>query len=576
MREGNKSESTTPSGSDADGIVAAERLLRSLGRNGVQYVFANLGTDHTPLLEAAARLREQGDDGDVPAFVVCPHEFVAMSAAHGFAAVSGDPQAVLVHVDVGTQNLGAAMHNAHRAEVPVFVIAGLAPVTDAGYLGSRDHTVHHAQDVFDQPGIVREYCRWVREYRLPADPAVSVSRGLERASSARRGPVYLSVTREALELPVRPSTTQTSDPRRVEPAGADADTVTELASVLADADRPLVVTSDFGRSPADERVNALVDFAETVGAGVVEQSPVSLSFPRSHPLHAGFDPVEAFDCADLVLITATDVPWVASHGTPPPEVPVVQIDPDPTKSTYPHWNFDVGLTVQADPVATLQSVTEALDGSAAGAEWRRFHERLVAERETALEADRATASRTAAELAAAVDGIVDDSTVVVEGAVTSRSAVLDHVELSEPGSFVARGGAGLGWAGGAAVGIKLAKPDHRVVSLFGDGSYLFSNPIAHAWMAAEYGAPTLSIVFNNGGWNAVRTSTLAQHPSGAAAAQDVPESKFGTGLDLSAPARAVDAHAKRVGTEDSLTDALAAAVEAVDSGTPAVLDVVID
>jgi acetolactate synthase-1/2/3 large subunit len=157
--------------------------------------------------------------------------------------------------------------------------------------------------------------------------------------------------------------------------------------------------------------------------------------------------------------------------------------------------------------------------------------------------------------------------------VTSRASVLDQIGRTEPGSYVARGGAGLGWAGGASVGIKLAQPDSRVVSLVGDGSYLFSNPVAHAWLAAEYDAPTLTVVYNNARWNAVRSATAAQHPDGDAVADGVPESEFGTPLDLSVPARAAGLHTQRVEDETGLADALAEAVDVVDSGTPAVVDV---
>ena len=77
-------------------ITAAEAILRSLSLQGVEYLFANYGTDHTPLIEAAAKIRRE--DGKMPEVVVCPHEFVALSAAHGYAAATGKPQAVLVHV----------------------------------------------------------------------------------------------------------------------------------------------------------------------------------------------------------------------------------------------------------------------------------------------------------------------------------------------------------------------------------------------------------------------------------------------------------------------------------------------
>jgi len=564
---------------DDDRIGAAERLLTSLAERGVTHLFSNLGTDHTPLLEATAHLRTEDPDA-YPEVVICPHEFAAMSAAHGYAAVTGDPQAVLVHVDVGTQNLGAAMHNAHRAEAPVFVIAGLAPVTAEGFKGSRDNPVHYYQDVFDQPGIVREYCRWTGEYQPPADPAEQVVRGLERATASPQGPVYLAAGREALETPIRPVDLPDSMPRRTRPSGPDPASVDRLVDRLDAADAPLVVTSDLGAPPADRSVEALVDFAEATGAGVVEHGPSTLSFPRRHPLHVGFDPSAAMADADLVLFTATDVPWLPAKGGPPADAPVVQIDPNPTKPTYPHWRFRVDDTVQADPVSTLEAAANRLGGSdddaVEGSPWRAHAEALAAERRADLGAARERDGLTATEVSAAVDDLVDDSTVIVEGAVTSRGAVLDHLALSRPGSYVARGGSGLGWAGGAGVGIKLARPDSRVICLLGDGSYLFSNPVATAWMAAQYDAPTLSVVYNNRGWNAVRAATAAQHPEGRSVAADVPESRFGTPLDLSAPARAVGAHTARVERAEELADALAAAADAVDGGTPAVVDVAIE
>lgn len=558
--------------------TAAEQFLRAFRRQGVTRVFANLGTDHTPLLEAAASVRAAGEADAIPEILSCPHEFAAMSAAHGYAALTGDPQVVLVHVDVGTQNLGAAMHNAHRADAPVFVLAGLAPVTDSGHSGSRDHPVHYFQDTFDQPGIVREYCRWTDQYRPPADPAETVRRGLERAGSEPAGPVYVTATREALSRPVETLATA-GDPRRVTHGGAGADEVDRLAALVADADRPAVVTSDLGRHPAAERVEALVEFAETVGAGVVEQSPTTLCFPRDHGQHVGYDPGVVLDRADLVILAETDVPWVPGDGVAEPDGPVVQIDTNPTKPDYPRWPFAVDVTVTADAAATLAAVAERIDAvtGVPGREfWRDVAAERVAEADERLATDRAEGRLTPTVLSAALETVIDEETVVVEDAVTSRSAIMSQLRLSEPGSYFWKGGAGLGWAGGAAVGAKLAAPDNRVLSLVGDGSYLFSNPAACAVVAAEYDAPTLTVVYDNQGWNAVEGATTAQYPEGEAAAASVPESRFGTEIDLSAPAAVVDAHTRVVRDPSELTPALEAAAEAVDSGRPAVLDVKVE
>ena len=68
---------------------------------------------------------------------------VAMSAANGYAQVSGEPQAVIVHVECGTQNLGGAIHNAAKGRVPVFIFAGASPYTQEGELfGSRNEFIH--------------------------------------------------------------------------------------------------------------------------------------------------------------------------------------------------------------------------------------------------------------------------------------------------------------------------------------------------------------------------------------------------------------------------------------------------
>ena len=569
-----------PSG-ERDRITAAERLLRSFGRHDVEYVFANFGTDHTPLLEAAARLREEGEAAAVPTFLTCPHEFAAMSAAHGFAAATGRPQAVLVHVDVGTQNLGAAMHNAHRANVPVFVVAGLAPATHAGHPGSRDIAVHYFQDVFDQPGIVREYCRWVDEYRPPGDPAELVERGLDRATGIDSGPVYLSATREALEEQIEVAGGfDGPGPVRTRATAPDADTVAAVADGVRSAEAPLVVTSRLGDEPdAGERVRAAVDFAETAGAGVVEHAPTVLSFPRDHALHVGFDPSAVFEHADLVVLAGVDVPWIPADGGPGADVPVLQVDGEPTKRAYPKWPFVPDERVAADPARTLAAAAERLDpadGEAGRQRWSEVAADRRASAEEAVEGARVEGRLTSAVLSAAVDEVVDDRTTVVEDGVTSARAILEHVRLSRPGSYLSKGGAGLGWAGGAGVGVAKARPDERVIGLVGDGAYLFSHPTVVAWMAAEHGAPALTVVYDNRGWNAVATSTKREHPEGASVAAGVPESSFRTELDLTAPATAVDSFTRRVEDLDDLEESLAGGVDAVDEGIPAVVSVAIE
>lgn len=562
-----------PPGPSADEETAAAALLRALTDSGVEHVWANLGTDHTPLLEAAARLRET-DPTAVPRFVNCAHEYVAMTAAHGYAVATGEPQVVLVHVDVGTQHLGGALHNAHRANAPILVLAGLAPSTDAGHPGSRSHVVHYYQDVFDQPGIVREYCRWTGEYRPPGSPAELVSRGLERALAPPAGPAYLAATREALETPV--ASVPTPPVRRVRPTGADDATLDELAGLVDDAEHVAVLTSAPLGGPGDHDVSPLVRFAEAAGAGVVEHAPVARCFPRDHDLHAGFDPAVAFEAADLLLLASTDVPWIPSRSAPPSEATVVQVDAEPTKATYPRWPFPVDVTVAADPAETLRTLADRVSGDAREARVAAWTRRSRERRERHAEAvarHREAGTLTPAVVASAVAARVDDSTVVVDDGVTSHGALLEHLRPSAPGSYHWKGGSSIGWSVGAALGVKAARPDRRVVAFVGDGSYLLAAPSAAAVLADAEDLPVLTVVLDNGGWHAVESAVRDQHPDGRSVAAGVPERAYGDPVDLSRAATVVDAHAARVSTPGALEPALDAAVEAVDGGTYAVLHV---
>lgn len=568
-------ESSPEPPSDASERTAAEVMLRALSEYGVDYVFANFGTDHTPLLEAAAKIR-RSDSGALPEFVVCPHESIALSAAHGYAAVTGEPQAVFVHVDVGTQNLGAMVHNAHRGDAPVLVFAGLAPITDTGGPGARSSRAHYLQDVYDQSEIVEQFCRWTGEFRPPADPDEFVARALELASTPRRGPTYLTATREALETP----TEATSGSRSVEgvrPTAAAEQAVERLASMVREADSPLVITSKLGAEAPERSVKALVEFAESAGAGVVEQSPSALCFPRTHELHAGFRPEPAIKRADLVVLADTDVPWVPSQETPTVlDVPVVQIDMDPEKRHYPRWDFQVDHAVRADPAPTLSAVAERIDprtGASGRETWRSVTEQRRDEQRDRLQEHYEADRLTPAVLTDAIGDIVDDSAIVLNETTTNLDTVLRYLDLTRPGSYLSSHGSGLGWATGAAIGAKLGDPDRPVVSLVGDGSYVFGNPTAATWAMAKVDAPSLTVVYNNSGWNAVRLSTLKAHPDGDAATDDVAESKFSPTMDLSQAAHVVEAHTSVVESVSELKAKLRACVRAVESGTPAVLDV---
>src|SRR5437016_7466375 len=276
----------------------AEAYLELLAARGVEYLFANAGTDFAPLIEAYAKRGAQGQASPRP--ITVPHEVPAVAMAHGYAMVSGRPQVVMVHVIVGAGNAVGGIINAARSNVPVLFSAGRNPITEAGHAGSRDRHIHWAQESFDQAAMVREFVKWDYELRSVSDLETVVDRALTLAQAEPQGPVYLTLPREVLGA--RQEAIEYADPARmVKPAPVvpAPEAVAEAAQLLAAARNPLIIVKAAGRDPG--AVPSLVALAEALGAPVFEQANTYINFPQDHALHAGFDPAPHLEEADVIL-----------------------------------------------------------------------------------------------------------------------------------------------------------------------------------------------------------------------------------------------------------------------------------
>jgi acetolactate synthase I/II/III large subunit len=167
---------------------AAADMVALLAEEGVSHFFINPGTDSAPLQEALAAARAAGTP--TPKAVLCVHESVALAAATGHHMISGRPQAVMVHVDAGTLNLGCQIHNAQRNRTPVVVFAGRAPFTAAPEVrGHRDSHIHWQQEQLDQPAVMRAYGKWHMEVPRGRELASIVRRAFQVAQSSPPGPL---------------------------------------------------------------------------------------------------------------------------------------------------------------------------------------------------------------------------------------------------------------------------------------------------------------------------------------------------------------------------------------------------
>jgi thiamine pyrophosphate-dependent acetolactate synthase large subunit-like protein len=208
---------------------------------------------------------------------------VALSMADGYARLTNKPQCVIIHVDVGTQGLGAAVHNASCGRAPVLIFAGLSPYTIEGeQRGSRTEYIHWIQDVPDQKQIVAQYCRYTGEIKTGRNVKQIVNRALSFAMSDPKGPVYLCGAREPMEQDIDPYTLDQRFWDPVESPALPLSGVKKIAEALVDAKDPLIITGYSGRNHAVP--GELVKLADTVkGLRVLDTGGSDMCFPADHP-----------------------------------------------------------------------------------------------------------------------------------------------------------------------------------------------------------------------------------------------------------------------------------------------------
>src|SRR5712675_56788 len=286
--------------------MTADAYIARLGERGIEYVFANAGTDFAPIVESLSR--NAGKDQKVPRFVTVPHENVAMAMAHGYYRTCGKPAAVMVHVTVGTANAVCGLMNAARDNIPVLLAAGRTPLTETGSIASRNRASHWGQEAFDQGGMVREFVKWDYELRAGQPVDAVVDRALDIAMSEPRGPVYLTLPREVLASAATHARRGTVRPLGVATPEPPRRSIEEAASLIAKAEFPLIVTSSIGRDPA--AITELAKLAEEFTLPVVQTEARDFNLPSDHPMNLGFEAAHWIPKADLVIVLESVIPWI--------------------------------------------------------------------------------------------------------------------------------------------------------------------------------------------------------------------------------------------------------------------------
>lgn len=553
--------------------IVAHGLVKLLNQRGIRYFFSNSGTDFTPIIDGFAKFKDDPDFNLEP--IVSPHENTAIAMAHGYYLMTGKPQVVMGHVNVGTANMGLGIINANRARIPVVVLSGNTPWYDSEIEGCRTNFVQWGQDTFDQASYFREFTKWDYELKGSHHLETVVDRAIAIAKSDPQGPVYLTLPKEALceALPQKTCLDRiTQNPTSA--GGPSPDAVAKAGRLIASSKNPLIVTSELGRYPGG--VEALVQLASSYSIPVIEHGKKNFfNFPTESPYHLGFDPSPFVEEADLIIAIECHVPWIPALSGVETAPNMIHIGVDPLCENLPMRAFPSQVNLQGlAPIAidALNKTLSCLSASQSFGE-REFFQKIAKrgdsigkqhselfERKRSLAKEQASNSEITKDyLSHCIGDVVDDSVVIFNEYNLCPYQVPRHLPDSWFENSVA---SGLGWSLGAALGAQLASPDQTMMVTLGDGSYMFNTPLSAHYVAEAYDLPVVIVVFNDNAWSTIKKSYKGSMPSGWGVKNDyMPLCDFKNPVEFHMLAQSVGGVGMKVEKPEELKDKLKEAIE---------------
>ena len=564
-------------------------VLRSLD---LKYVSLNPGSSFRGLHDSLVNY-----GGDTITMIECPHEKLALGVAHGYAKVTGEPMAVVLHDLVGLLHGTMGVYYAYIDRVPVIVLGGSGPAAHERRRPNIDWI--HSANVQGQ--AVRAYTKWDHEPRSLASVPTVLGRAYRIAVEEPRGPVYVALDAALQEDRVESPVPLDDLPRIASPASRlapEPEALAQLARELCGARRPVMVLGYPGRDP--ESFDVLVELAETVGIGAIE-THWRLSFPNRHPLNVtGSDALEDADCVLFVDTKDMGKPTQKLEST---TRTITSRIPDGCRVVdlgfgdvgISSWSEDYAEALPADLRVTadtavalpllLDRCRELVGAEAAERTAEREQRRadLRARHDMTWQgwADKAAQVADAspvstARLAADVWDVVKEHDWVLTAGTASEWA-LRTWDFDRPHRHP---GKQLGTATqiGISLGVALAHKGtgRLVVDLQPDGDLMFD--VGALWVAAAYELPLLTVMFNNRAYY-----NDWEHQERLARQRGTPVERAHIGMAINDPAPDFAAIAKGFGwwaegPVDDPSQVRAAVQRAADhvlrTGHPALVDVI--
>lgn len=547
----------------------ADALLESLEQVGCRVLFGLPGTTVAPLIDrllAYPSIR----------YVLTKHESCAVALADGYARVTQAPAVVSLYMVVGLANAISMIYNAHKARVPLVIIAsqqdlalrlGTETVVDGDQLHLVSGVSRYTAEVVLADRVGEHF---IRAYKQAAGPIIP-------------GPSVLSIPRDALlaDVQVAPASLRgfTLD-ARVAPV---LELLERAAELICRAERPLLISGS--QVASHGAITEMVALAELLGAPVAFEHFFNdrLGFPRSHPCSigqfrassawvAGADVVVAAGCRLHHELSVPERPRI------PTSAKVIQLNIEPEQLAMKH---PVDVPLLADARSGLRGLRRAIEPRLGPLEQTRIELRRAQLLESTQRERRRLeeSARTGWDdvpfkpwrVIRELDELAGDSARFVLELSSNMGCFYEYFGFRRPELVHSSSGCALGWGIGAAAGMKLADPDTPVIACVGDGALLFG--LQTLWTVSNYAIAIVVVVFNNRGYHSTRLHTerlggLSQQ-TGRYAGGDMSDDP----TDCATLARGFGIRAERVTDASSLRPTLERALRARE---PFLVDVPID
>ncbi len=553
--------------------LVSYQMTDYLERRGIEHVFGLCGHTVIGFLDALKHSKIN--------YISVRHEQIAAHAADGYARATKKASVLLTHLGPGLTNAATGVANAALDSIPMVVIAGDIP---SYYYGKHPHQEVNMHGDAMQMDIYKPFVKRAWRVDRPESMPEILDKAFRLAESGRPGPVLISVPMDIFSKEIDTSYFERTfkDSHFTVKPDLPKETAAKIAKKLIEAENPVIhIGGQLIYTEASEELAALIEFLDIpvtrslMGQGVI---------PDTHPLHVGMtgfwgtDFVNGFSAnADILLGVGTrfaeadSSSWYDGITFNSKKTEFMQIDLDPIEIGR---NFPVSIGAVADPKKALKAILEeakkikpeGIDRKEIKVKIENYKKEFKASNKEISEDTRYP--MTPQKILKDVREVFPEDGIIVTDVGWNKNGVGQQFDITQPGTIMHPGGlATMGFGPAAILGVKLAAPDKKVITLVGDGGF-GTNPSVMA-TAVEQNIHVVWVIMNNNAFGTIAglESSHYEHSFGTIFKKKNGEKYNPEWVDI---AKAYGVKSKKINKAE---DFKAAFKEAIEADEPYLLDV---